>query len=558
MSTIGAVGGSRRRSVLSWVRTDELELCEAGEIDNSRTAAENTREVENGSRGKGGGKETQENESGRKGKRLGMLVGVFIPCFQSLHPLLLYARLPGLVQQHRLCPLILAIATGTMAATATALSLCAVATNGLVVRGGSYYLVSRSLGRDAGVAVGLLWFAGICAGISLHALSLCEFLYLVYTGISSGSSSFSGRSSGRDVSGRSSGSTTFTRSSDASDSTTFTTFTTTTIITAVGLIILLTATSRASMARLSHLALLLFALTLAPLAALLAGLLARPLNKNTPPLFSPNKIAELWLPRDLATDYVAMLAVTFPSVTGLLAGTNRSGILRDPGNAISWGTLAALLCSTLLYLLVSLLSSGLDTGGTSTGNSTSNTTSGTITFGSAPGLLETLAVAVPWSWLGIAGVVMSSLGAALQGFIGAPRLLAAIARDDVVPLLRFLKSSDRSDDRSDDRNDDKSGDRNDDINADGNADGSAGKFNTCRGYLRRSMASVVTALVVVLFGAAAGGQAQRLGRLVAVLNLACFALFNGSVALLGLLRAPSWRPAWRYYHPLVSLLALIL
>jgi hypothetical protein len=37
-----------------------------------------------------------------------------------------------------------------------------------------------------------------------------------------------------------------------------------------------------------------------------------------------------------------------------------------------------------------------------------------------------------------AGVMLSTLGAGLQSLAGAPRLLAAIARDDLIPILRPL------------------------------------------------------------------------------------------------------------------------
>ena len=37
-----------------------------------------------------------------------------------------------------------------------------------------------------------------------------------------------------------------------------------------------------------------------------------------------------------------------------------------------------------------------------------------------------------------AGIMLSTLGAGLQSMAGAPRLLAAIAKDNVVPILRPL------------------------------------------------------------------------------------------------------------------------
>lgn len=49
-------------------------------------------------------------------------------------------------------------------------------------------------------------------------------------------------------------------------------------------------------------------------------------------------------------DFVSILAVYFPSVTGILAGAGISGELREPNTAIPKGTLLSILCTTLVYL----------------------------------------------------------------------------------------------------------------------------------------------------------------------------------------------------------------
>ena len=40
------------------------------------------------------------------------------------------------------------------------------------------------------------------------------------------------------------------------------------------------------------------------------------------------------------------------------------------------------------------------------------------------------------------GIILSTLGAALQSLTGAPRLLAAIANDDILPVLKYFKAPD--------------------------------------------------------------------------------------------------------------------
>lgn len=53
-------------------------------------------------------------------------------------------------------------------------------------------------------------------------------------------------------------------------------------------------------------------------------------------------------------------------------------------------------------------------------------------------------IAWPNQWVILIGSFLSTLGAGLQSLTGAPRLLQAIARDEIIPFLApFAKSSKR-------------------------------------------------------------------------------------------------------------------
>ena len=54
----------------------------------------------------------------------------------------------------------------------------------------------------------------------------------------------------------------------------------------------------------------------------------------------------------LKPDFQSLIALFYPSVTGIMAGCNRSGVLAQPSRSIPIGTLSAILCTTSLYLLV--------------------------------------------------------------------------------------------------------------------------------------------------------------------------------------------------------------
>ena len=96
-------------------------------------------------------------------------------------------------------------------------------------------------------------------------------------------------------------------------------------------------------------------------------------------------------------DFQSLIALFYPSVTGIMAGCNRSGVLAQPSRSIPIGTLSAILCTTSLYLLVVWV------------------------FGSVLShetLLDnpyvTADVAWPHPVVVKVGIIMSSLGAALQ------------------------------------------------------------------------------------------------------------------------------------------------
>jgi potassium/chloride transporter 4/5/6 len=114
------------------------------------------------------------------------------------------------------------------------------------------------------------------------------------------------------------------------------------------------------------------------------------------------------------------------------------------------------------------------------------------------------------------GIILSTLGAALQSLTGAPRLLAAIANDDVLPVLKYFKAPDMTEP-----------------------------------HLATLFTMFICAGCVVL------GDLDLITPVITMFFLLCYTGVNLSCLLLDLLDAPSWRPRWKYHHWFFSLLGAV-
>lgn len=125
-----------------------------------------------------------------------------------------------------------------------------------------------------------------------------------------------------------------------------------------------------------------------------------------------------------------LFAIFFPAVTGVLAGVNMSGDLKNARRSIPLGTMAAVILSTLIYLAVAYWFSRVAT---------------------PQELMNNQLVAVDKSFFGLAvliGILAATFSSALTSLVGAPRLLQAIAEHDIIPrggnLAKTVKGEPRN------------------------------------------------------------------------------------------------------------------
>jgi amino acid transporter len=110
-----------------------------------------------------------------------------------------------------------------------------------------------------------------------------------------------------------------------------------------------------------------------------------------------------------------VFAVFFPAATGIMAGANMSGELKNPRRSIPLGTISAICVSLVVYLLLALWLAASASNDELLGNYTI--------------MVEKAA----WGQLVVAGLLGATFSSALSSFVGAPRILQSLANSKILP-----------------------------------------------------------------------------------------------------------------------------
>ncbi len=293
--------------------------------------------------------------------------GVFTPSILTILGVIMYLRFGWVLANVGLPATLLIVTISTSITLLTALSIAEIATDQRVRVGGAYYMVSRSIGVESGGAIGIPLYFAQALSVALYTVGFAESLVNVFPRLDER---------------------------------------------AVGLITtLLVAGLALKSARAAIRAQ--YVIMAAIALSLLSLLLGSPLEEPAPALIRA--------PAEGSPGFWPVLAVFFPAVTGIMAGVNMSGDLRDPSRAIPLGTLAAVGVGYLIYMSIPVLLAGR---------------------ASNEALLADALIMRRISLWGDAillGVWGATLSSAVGSIMGAPRVLQALARDGVLPPgLRWL------------------------------------------------------------------------------------------------------------------------
>uniref|UniRef100_A0A0D9Y7B7 Cation chloride cotransporter n=1 Tax=Oryza glumipatula TaxID=40148 RepID=A0A0D9Y7B7_9ORYZ len=376
-------------------------------------ASASTRDGENAGIAIGHPKETET--------KLDTMMGVFVPCLQNILGIIYYIRFTWIVGMGGVWQSLVLVAFCGSCTFLTTISLSAIATNGAMKGGGPYYLIGRALGPEVGVSIGLCFFLGNAVAGAMYVLGAVEtFLDAVP------SAEFFQESvtvvTNTFVNGTAAGNATTISTPNLHDLQVYGI-----IVTILLCFIVFGGVKIINKVAPAFLIPVLFSILCIYIGVFIAP---RPNASKWITGLSITTLKDNWSSDYQRTNNAgvpdpngALLGLYFPAVTGIMAGSNRSASLKDTQRSIPIGTLHATISTTMMYLLSVFLFGALST---------------------REGLLtdRLLCAAVAWPSPAVvyAGIILSTLGAALQSLTGAPRLLAAIANDDILPVLNYFKA----------------------------------------------------------------------------------------------------------------------
>ncbi|KAM9349232.1 solute carrier family 12 member 9-like [Symphorus nematophorus] len=371
-------------------------------------------------------------KAGRNGRRskektarkLGVLFGVVVPTLLSMFSVVVFLRIGFVVGQAGLYQSIAMFLVAYFIITMTVLSVCAISTNGALDAGGAYYMISRALGPEFGGSIGIMFFFANVCGSALYVLGLVEAIMSSFGIPEEGAAAVAGLHqvlpSG------------YWWSLLYGTVLLFLCFTVCLvgahIYAKAAFIIFLIVTTVLTSIFISY-------FIVGPIVVILpdrsdsnststanySGFQVHTLKGNLLPSYTVDYTTGAMM------NFATVFAVMFNGCTGIMAGSNMSGDLKNPSHSIPRGTLAAVLTTFITYSLLSLLSAW---------------TCDRHLLQRDYSFLGDINI---WPPLVTIGVYSSAVSAAMSNLIGASRILYALSKDNLFGgVLALARKTSRS------------------------------------------------------------------------------------------------------------------
>lgn len=394
------------------------------------------------------------DEVPRQTKKFGTFGGVFTPTLLTILGVIMYLREGWVIGNAGLAEGVGIILLAFTITTATALSMSSITTNIRIGAGGAYAIIAQSLGLEIGGALGIPRYLSQALAVTLYVFGFREGWLFVFPD----------------------------HPALAVDLVVF------------GLIVGIAYVSASFAIRIQYLIMVVIFGSLVSIAVAAA----------TGSMVIPFEQVDLWgdypgAPESgfRGTTFWVVFAVFFPASTGIMAGANMSGDLKDPRRSIPRGTLAAIAVSLVVYLLLAVW----------------------LARSATPEELVTdytiMIEKAAWGPAVIAGLLGATFSSALASVVGAARILMAMGEHKVLPRGRWLS---RRTEGGEPRN-----------------------------ALLVTMAIIVATIML--------RDLNAIAPLVTMFFLVTYAMLNGILLLEQSLRLVSFRPALTV-HPIVPLIGL--
>ncbi len=233
-------------------------------------------------------------------QKFGTFLGVYVPCILMIFGVIIFLRLGWIVGVTGL-PTALAIITfAAVIALVTVVSMAAISTNIEVGTGGVYYIVSRSLGIEAGAAVGIPLYFKQSLSIAFCTIGFAESLHDLIPQWS---------------------------------------------ITTIGM---------GALGVLSLLAYFSISGALKVQVAIFIAIIASFISLFTGSSLIPVQEANFTSTAPISLGFWAVFSIFFPAMTGMESSVSLSGDLRNPSRSLPLGTILAILTGWVCYVAIAI------------------------------------------------------------------------------------------------------------------------------------------------------------------------------------------------------------
>ena len=393
------------------------------------------------------------NRANRVTNQLGTFGGVFTPSILTIFGVIMFMRTGYIIGEAGIFYLLMILVISKAITTLTSLSISAVSTNTPVAGGGAYFLISRSLGPEFGGTIGLALFCAQAISVPFYVLGFTEALVRTFPELAGNFQVIA--------------------------------------ISTTGVLFSIAYVGAKWAVKMQYVIMVILGLSI-------LTFLGGAATHFQTDLFRQNWHFAVYSP---SFSFWAVFAIFFPAVTGIMAGVNMSGDLEDPKRAIPVGTLAAVGVGFVVYAGQILLCGGAQTQAQLL-NSSFETLREQALFG--------------MGFFVSAGVYAATLSSAIGSFLGAPRVLQAVARDKVVPVLNpFARGTAKGDEP------------------------------------RRALILTLAISVAIIWwagGDSQGGAFNILAAVVTMFFLYTYGMLNLAAFIESFAGNPSFRPRFRYYH----------